>query len=108
MEEPNLIFIGIFAVVFIAALIIIPFSFFRMLTAKNKKTYWKSVAFFAVPIILVFVLAEIGGLLPITDQISNPPPESPQLVMPSAQWLHLIYFSWSLVLQFGLLAAMHC
>jgi len=77
VEDPNPIFLGFFFLVFIAAWITAVVSWFRMVTAKDRKTYWKSIALFVGPILLVFAIAEIGGLFPEVDFQSQPLPEPP-------------------------------
>lgn len=69
---------GIFVVVFIAAWITAVISWFRMVTAKSRKTYWKSIALFVGPILLVFAIAKLGGLFPEVDFENQPAPEPPE------------------------------
>jgi len=82
MEESNSIFMGIFGVVFIVAWITAVVSWFRMVTARDRKTYWKSIALFVGPILLVFVFAELGGLFPETNFENQPKIERPMIDRP--------------------------
>ena len=58
----------------VAALVIAPVVWFRMLRAKSRAVYWQSVALFIGPMLLTFVLAQAAGLMPEVPAPSGPPP----------------------------------
>lgn len=72
---------------FAVAMVVAPIAWFRMVRAKTRPTYWKNIALFVGPILLVFLLASAAGLMP--EAPAPPPaPPSPQDVwgkMPTSQ-----------------------
>ena len=72
---------------FAAAMVVAPIAWFRIVRAKNRAAYWKNIALFVGPILLVFLFANAAGLMP---EAPTPPPAppSPQDVfakMPTSQ-----------------------
>jgi len=64
------------ALVFLATLFIAPIAWFRMVRAQTRSAYWKSMVFFAVPILLTILLGEASGLMPA--------PKGPAPTLPAA------------------------
>ena len=82
-DEPEILTWVTFAV----AMVVAPVAWFRMVRAKTRAAYWKNIALFAGPILLVFLFANGAGLMP---EAPTPPPAppSPQDVfgkMPASQ-----------------------
>ncbi|MDP3539015.1 MAG: hypothetical protein Q8S26_09995 [Azonexus sp.] len=73
-------------VTFAVAMVIAPVAWFRMVRAKTRPAYWKNIALFVGPILLVFLFANAAGLMP--EAPTPPAPPSPQDVlgeMPTSQ-----------------------
>ena len=64
-------------VTFAVAMVVAPVAWFRMVRARTRSAYWKNIALFAGPILLVFLLANGAGLMPETPPPPSVPP-SPQ------------------------------
>jgi hypothetical protein len=65
-------------VTFVIAMVVAPIAWFRMIRAQTRNTYWKNIAFFTFPILLVFFFADLAGLMPPHDPTTTaflePPP----------------------------------
>ena len=80
MEEQSNIFTVLTAIAFVIAFPTALIAWFRMIRAKNRKDYLKNIALFVLPILSVFLLAHLGGLIQFPDMAKAPP-----LQVPSAQ-----------------------
>jgi hypothetical protein len=74
-------------VTFAVAMVVAPVAWFRMVRAKTRAGYWKNIALFICPILLVFLFANAAGLMP---EVQTPPPAPPSAQdvfgkMPSSQ-----------------------
>ena len=79
MEDTNPILIGLFTIIFVVVWVTGVVSWFRMVTAKDRKTYWKSIFLFVLPILLLFAFANLVGLFPEIDNSMSPPPKPPEI-----------------------------
>lgn len=94
MDEPSPVFTTFFVVLFLAAWITSAVAWFRMVKAQDRKTYWKNIALFTGPILLVFLVANTAGLFPELDFESHTAPGPPELrdvpgAMPPLQKFYL-------------------
>lgn len=60
---------------FVAAIIVCPIAWFRMVKARTRSAYWGNMGLFAGLILSVFVLAELAGFE--TGLGKSPPPPRP-------------------------------
>ena len=79
-------------VTFAVAMVVSPVAWFRMMRAKTRSAYWKNIALFVVPILMVFLFADYSGLTP---KALKPPPVSLNFQdvfgrMPTAQRIAVI------------------
>lgn len=72
----KLIFEILTGITFVIAMIVGPIAWFRIVLAKTRTAYWKNIALFTVPILLVFVFATNAGLMPV---VTMPPPAPPSI-----------------------------
>ena len=77
MDEQYNIFAILTAVAFIVAFPTALIAWFRMIRAKSHKDYLKNIALFVLPILSVFLLAHLGGLMEFPDMADASPPQVP-------------------------------
>ena len=74
-------------VTFAVAMVVAPVAWFRMMRAKTRLAYWKNIALFLGPILLVFLFANAAGLMPEapTPPLALPSPQDVWGKMPTIQ-----------------------
>lgn len=76
MTEPNEIFAIATAVAFVIAFPTTVIAWFRILRAKTSTEYFKNVVLFVLPILVVFVLADMAGLADFPPPMPKEPVEA--------------------------------
>lgn len=76
MTEPNEIFAIATAVAFVIAFPTTVIAWFRILRAKTSTEYFKNVVLFVLPILVVFVLADMAGLADLPPPMPKEPVEA--------------------------------
>lgn len=76
---------------FAVAMVVTPIAWFRMVRAKTRTAYWKNIALFVGPILLVFLFANSAGLMPEapTPPANLPSPQNVFVNMPTGQLILL-------------------
>jgi hypothetical protein len=76
-----------FQVLFFAAMVIAPVAWFRILTAKTTRAYLQNIALFVLPILSVFGLAHLAGLMDLSALPQNGVPANP--TPPNLSWIQI-------------------
>jgi hypothetical protein len=78
MTEPNEIFAIAAAVALVIALPATVIAWFRIVRAKTSTEYFKNILLFVLPILAVFVLADMAGLVEFPPAMPKEPVEAPR------------------------------
>lgn len=87
--KPLLVILTLFA--FAVLMVVSPVAWFRMVRAKTRDAYWKSIVLFVAPILLTFLFANGAGLIPESPVSTPTPPSAERLFgqMPAGQLIAL-------------------
>lgn len=81
----------IFVALFCLTMIVAPFAWIRMLTAKSQRAYLLNVALFVLPILALFGFGYFSGSVDFTAPYRNQLPA--EIVAPQLTWLQVLLLS---------------